>query len=185
MVYNLAFQLWAAKCIRAKLSAYRTPVFDCAAVSSCTCVEETSHLHLQRHKAILHGTCTVKDKGDRSLRKVCSHLPTDADDIPAKRRHLCSVQFTVSGIFKLVCSWNWLFPCRGNYVDRCLTIYIFTFVTAVGIDLGTHNMPTTDHRSIYMATYPLRMGAQPGCSWNIVQTMSSCKLKLMFCWPAS
>jgi len=85
-------------------TAYRIPVLVCAAASLSTCVAETCCLHLQRHKAILHGTCTVKDKGDRSLLNVWNHLPTDPDDIPEDRRPACSVQFTVLGIFTLVCS---------------------------------------------------------------------------------
>jgi hypothetical protein len=160
---------------------YRIPVLVCAAASPCTCVAGTCCLHLQRHKAILHGTCTVKDKGDRSLRKVWNHLPTDADDIPEDRRPACSVQFTVSGIFTLVCSRSWLFPCRGHYADRCLNIFIFKLVTAVEIDLGTHNMPTLVQRSIGMATNLLKTGAQPECSRNMVQKMnklSSCQLPI-------
>lgn len=160
-------------------SAYRIPVLVRAAASLCTCVTETCCLHLQRHKAILHGTCTVKDKGDRSLRNVWNHLPTDADDSPEDRRPACSAEFTVSGIFTLVCSWSWLFPRRGHYAYRCLTIFIFKLVTAVGIDLGTHNMPTTVQRSVGMATNLLKKGAQPECSRNMVQKMnklSSCQL---------
>jgi hypothetical protein len=53
-----------------------------------------------------------------------------------------TVQFNVSGIFTLVCSWSWLFPRRGHYADRCLTIFIFKLVTAVGIDLGTQYADT-------------------------------------------
>jgi len=101
MVYNLAFQLWAAKCICANVLHIG---FQSCAAESCTRVAETCCLRPQRHKAILRGTCTVKDKGDKSLRNVWNHLPTDADDIPEDRRPACSVQFTVSGIFTLVCS---------------------------------------------------------------------------------
>ena len=170
-VYNLAFQLWAATC-------------TCANVLHIGF--RSWHVQLRRCVRVSQKRAAFTFKGTRpffmelvlSKIKATGPFATSGTTTHRRRWHprrqkprLFSAVHCLRHIYTRYVPETHYSHVHGINADRCLTIFIFKLVTAVGIDLVTHNMPTLVQRSIGMATNLLKTGMV-----QEMNNLSSCQL---------
>jgi hypothetical protein len=153
--HKSAFQQHVAQCTCAYGYAYRILVFWdanlCRWINGFRLVEETFRL-IKTTKPLFMQFVLLNKKATRSLatqRRRWYRIRSEP--------HMLNVTHCLRNVclrLKLT-----LLPCSGkkwHYSDRLLDIFIFTRVTAVGIDPGIQTVPTRNQTAVGMATSLLK-----------------------------